>query len=94
MLCERPIPPENGGPPHSNVAERVTASPRGVDRRFVEYRIVCVVTFVRVRSALTSGSLIIDEGDFMADIIQGAITDAIVELVTGSIESGSEEAPV
>ncbi|MET4164551.1 hypothetical protein ABID74_003177 [Gordonia terrae] len=29
----------------------------------------------------------------MADIIQGAITDAIVELVTGSIESGSEDAP-
>lgn len=38
--------------------------------------------------------LITDEGDLMADIIQGAITDAIVELVTGSIESGSEEAPV
>ncbi len=28
----------------------------------------------------------------MAEIIQGAITDAIVELVTGSIESGSEDA--
>lgn len=38
--------------------------------------------------------LITDEGDLMAEIIQGAITDAIVELVTGSIESGSEEAPV
>ncbi len=28
----------------------------------------------------------------MAEIIQGAITDAIVELVTGSIESGSDDA--
>ncbi len=26
----------------------------------------------------------------MADIIEGAITAAIVELVTGSVESGSE----
>ncbi len=26
----------------------------------------------------------------MADIIQGAITDAIVELVQGAIESGSD----
>jgi hypothetical protein len=27
----------------------------------------------------------------MASIIQGAITDAIVELVTGAIESGSDD---
>jgi len=34
---------------------------------------------------------ITEEGVHMADIIQGAITDAIVELVTGSLDSASDD---
>lgn len=86
-------PPVGKTEPSLGIARPFISHSSFVGRRFIERRRVCEVDIAASAPHSQSSAHNIEGATIMAEAIVGAIiTDIVGELVTGSIESGSDEA--